>query len=275
MTHTHYCYFNGKIIAFNNAGLQLDDLGIIRGFGVFDFLRTYHGNPFLLKEHLARLHHSAERLKLKIPIADTRIQEIIEELIKKNQLPEANIRLVITGGPSDDGISVITPTFYILTTTAHPIEPRLYKTGITLMTHEYLRLVPEIKSLNYMTAVLLQEEKKKRGAYEILYIWKNKILEAATSNFFIVKDNTLITPKQNILIGITRNFVLKLAHKALAIEERDISLAELAQAQECFITASNKEILPVVKIDTHSIGNGKVGPCTQNLLQKYRRAVAN
>jgi branched-chain amino acid aminotransferase len=147
------------------------------------------------------------------------------------------------------------------------------------MVHEHMRPFFESKTTNYITAVHLQEKRKKAGAIEILYTYKGSILECTTSNFFIFKGNILITPKDMVLIGITRNFVLKLAKKAgFVIEERPIRQEELAEATEAFITSTNKDILPIVQVADQKIGmgttKGKVGENTKRLMELFAQETA-
>lgn len=270
-----YCYLNGKILPFAKASLPLNDLCVLRGYGVFDFLRTYNGKPFLLNEHLTRLRNSAREIGLTLPLSLSKLKNIIDQLLKKNGHEESYIRIVLTGGPTNDGITPSSPTLFILTDKLKPVPASLYKKGIKLMTHEYLRDLPRAKTTNYIEAVRLQKKKQRVGAFEILYVAEGKILECTTSNFFLFRGPTLVTPKNDVLIGTTRNVVIALAKKHCTVEERDILLSERETANEAFITATNKEILPVVKIDNRVIGNGKVGPNTNLLLRLFREYVNN
>lgn len=270
-----YCYLNGKILPLANARLPLDDLGVLRGYGVFDFLRTYNGKPFLLDEHLKRLKNSAREIGLTLPISIAKLKTIIADLLKKNGHSDSYIRIVVTGGQTDDGITPSSPTLFILIEELRPLPESLYQKGVKLMTHEYLRDVPRAKTTNYIVAVKLQKQKKREGAFEILYVAEGKIFECATSNFFIFRGPTLVTPKRNVLIGTTRNFVIAFAKKHFTVEERDMLLSELETANEAFITATNKEILPVVKIDNRTIGTGRVGKNTKYLLSAFRQCVKN
>ena len=283
-----YCYFNNKIILESKASLNLRDLGVLRGFGVFDVLRTYNGKPFMLKEHFARLKNSAAVLDLKLPILADEFEARIFRLLKKNKLKDAVVRSVLTGGVTSDGInSKAGPSFFILleplpATREHrerssrrmpAMNKNLYKNGIKLITHDYLREFAQAKTTNYILAVLLQKKLKKEKAFEALYVWQNKILECSTSNFFIFKGGALITPKDNILIGMTRNFVMRLAKGKFKVEERDVNISELRDADETFLTATNKEIVPVVKIDDFVINSGKVGSNTQWLMDRFSQFI--
>lgn len=258
----------------NRVGINTRDLGVLRGFGVFDVLRTYNGKPFMLKDHFARLKNSAAILNLKLPISTNEFEKNISLLLKKNKFKDAVIRSVLTGGVASDGISVSSrPTFFILLESLPELNKNIYKNGIKLITHNHLREFAQAKTTNYILAILLQEKLKKEKAFEVLYVWQDKILECATSNFFIFKGDTLVTPKDNILIGITRNVILRLAKGKFKIEERDITKEELASATEAFIAATNKEIIPVVQVDGLVIGDGKVGSNTQWLMDCFSQFV--
>ena len=268
-----YCYFNRTIVPFGTAFLKLNDLGVLRGYGVFDYLRTYHGKPLQLEENLKRFRNSAKLIGLSVRYPKASLERAILTLIKKNRLKEASIRMVLTGGPSSDGMTPEKPTLYILATPFRPLPLRLYKKGGKLITFEHLRQVPEAKTINYLTAVNLQKRKRAEKAIEILYTFRGKILECATSNFFMFIGNTLVTPKQDILNGITRRTVMKLASKDYTVVERAIRVAELSHASEMFITAANKMVLPIVQIDDEIIGTGKVGKNTRALMQIFAEFV--
>ena len=166
------------------------------------------------------------------------------------------------------------PTFAILIEEAHPLPAALYKKGAKLITAEFERAVFDAKHTNYSFAVSMQDTRKKAKAIEVLYTWKNDIREATTSNIFIIKNNTIITPKENILFGITRNCVIDLVKKEFSIEERTISKAEMFEADECFITATNKEVLPIVTVDDTVIGTGTVGPITQRIIELFNNKIS-
>ena len=262
-----YCYFQGSIISFDKANLALNDLGVLRGHGVFDFYRTYNSKPFYLKEHYARFQQSAKSIGLTVPVSFKDFEKITLDLLKKNKVKDASFRAVILGGPVQNSMFSQKPTFYILTEEVYvPTKDQLEK-GVSLIVHEYMRYIPEAKTTNYLEAVRLEKERMKQKAYEVLYTSDGLVLECSTSNIFMIKGNRLITPNKNILNGITRRVILKLAKKDFKIEERDVEIYELLLADEIFITGTNKQILPVVKVGKDIIGNGKVGDKTK-LLQK-------
>ncbi|MCC7004510.1 aminotransferase class IV family protein [Candidatus Nomurabacteria bacterium] len=267
-----FCYFGGKIIPMKSVGLKLNDIGVLRGYGSFDFMRAYNGQPFMLKDHYNRFKNSSQSLGLKIPITEKQLEKIIKDLLLKNKMKDASLRLVMTGGETLDGMTFKKPIFFMLMEDTYDTAPKLLKSGVKLITNEFQRSIPESKTTNYMNAVRLSDEKKKRGAFEILYVYKSKVLEGAFSNFFIIKGNKLITAKENILHGITRKIILEIAPKVFKVEVRDVNISELKTADEAFVTGTNKKVTPVVQIDNLKIGDGKVGGKTKllmKLLEEY------
>lgn len=265
-----YCYCGGKIQELNKARIAPNDIGLLRGYAVFDFLRTEYGKLFLFDEHFARFQRSAKALDLKIPVSAAKCLSVLKQLLKKNKLTDASFRLVLTGGPTEDGMTFKKPNFFILVEDVYNYPPKVFKDGGKIITYEHQRQFPEAKTTNYLTAIKLQKDKKQAGAIDILYLSKGKVLETATSNIFIIKANTLVTPKDNILLGTTRATVIKLAKKlGFSVEERDMFVGELTEASEIFITATNKKITPIVMIDNMSVGHGEVGEKTKALMEAF------
>ncbi|HEY4510944.1 MAG TPA: aminotransferase class IV [Candidatus Paceibacterota bacterium] len=266
-----FCYYNGKIVRTKNAGLPLNDVGILRGYGVFDFLRTYGRTPFLYREHYRRFVHSARILDLTVPLGEKKVFAVIQTLLRKNKTTNCAVRMVLTGGVSPNGIDFKGANLFILTEDLKTMPTELFERGGKLILTEHSRQFREAKTTNYLTHVRLQRTLKKEKAIEILYHFGGEVLECATSNVFLFKGDTLVTPKKGILIGMTRNYVLKLARGRFKVVERAILLSELFRAQEAFITATNKEIIPIVSIGGKRIGNGKVGARTRILMELFRR----
>lgn len=270
----NYCYFNGKIALADKALIHLNDLGVLRGYGVFDVMKTINGKIFLFDEHFKRLNESADYLGIRLPAGKIEIEAIIKKLISRNKIKQASIRIVLTGGRSVDAIHLNSgaPTFYILVSEFKPLKPDLYKNGIKLSMVNHSRDAAEIKTTNYVEAVRsINKRQKKEKFFEILYVSNGVVLEAATSNIFSFVSNKLIAPKDNILKGITRNLVVKLAKKEFEVEERPLRMDELNLMTEAFISATNKDIVPVVKIDNLKIGNGKPGRNTKRLMELLKK----
>ena len=275
---SNFCCFNGKIVRADKSLICPDDLGVLRGYGVFDVMKMVNGKIFLFDEHFKRLSDSADYLGVELPLGKNEIERIINKLILKNKVKQASIRIVLTGGRSADAMHFDsnTPTFYILVSEFKPLKLELFKNGIKLATVDHSRDAAEIKTTNYVEAVKnINERQKKEKFFEILYVSNGIVLEASTSNFFVFIGDKLITPKGNILKGITRNLVIKLAKKEFEVEERELKTEELALVTEAFIAATNKDIVPVVQIDDLKIGDGKPGKNTKRLMELFAEFVRN
>lgn len=268
------CYLNGEILPLSQAKVGVYDIGILRGFGIYEAMTTYGRRPFMIADHMARFRASTKRLSLTIPASDEQISGVIATLIDANvsQGKEAVIRFIITGGQAIGGIEYdeAKPTFYILVEELQPLPESTYEKGCTVTVHEHLRQIPECKTIDYLEAVLLQKERREAGALEILYTYQGNVLECATSNFFIVKNGRIITSKDQILHGITRKVAIDVAKKEFPVEERVVSLEELYDADEAFLTSSFKEVVPVVAVGGRQIGSGVPGPASKRTLELFR-----
>lgn len=274
-----YCYFNGEIADFNEIKISPSDLGFLRGYGVFDALRTFEGRPFLLDEHWERLLNSARELNIEVPITKEEFLTIISTLLEKNNLKDVSVRTVLTGGITDNGIAMTNgPTILITVDDINIFVPakELFENGARAMTLEFKRFLPKAKTLNYIAAIKEQKRKEEMNAQEIIYVNNGTVLEGSTSNIFIVKDGKLITADENILMGTTRNFVIKLAKEdGLEIEERIVNFDELLSADEVFITGTYKWVLPVINVDGKEIALGKVGDVTKRVMALVDRVINN
>jgi len=264
-------YIGGKWVHPDKATISINDVAVLRGYSVFESLRTYDRRPFHLDLHLERLYRSARLIEMEIPWQSEQIAKIVREVIERNTYRHASIRLLVTGGESDDGILPSgDPLLLVLITPLHERDMQLFAQGCRLITTKLQRNSPEAKTANYIAAVRALKEAMRRDATDALFVnERDHVLEATRSNFFIFRGDTLITPQRGILVGITRNVVLELARSKFKIEERPILLEELALADEAFITSSSKEITPVVQIDDSVIGNGKPGRRTYQLEQLF------
>lgn len=272
-----YCYFNGKITALDKIKISPYDLGILRGYGVFDAMCTKNGKPFLLNDHWKRLQNSARELNLKIPVSRKEFQEIVTKLLKLNGFKKSYVRTILTGGISKDAFTPCgKETFFILMERFCPLPSSVFSKGANIITLEYQRDFPRAKTTAYIIALKKQKLKEKKKSLEIVYLKRGRVLEASTSNIFIVKNKVLVTPKDDILLGTTRNLIVKLARQdKLKILERKITLKELFSADEVFLTATNKDIVPVVKVDGKKIGDGKVGKITKELMKIFQKFAEN
>lgn len=269
-------FLNGLYLPHQKAKIPVNDLAILRGYGVFDFLITYNKKPFLLEEHLDRLLSSAKQIDLKVPYSKNQLKSFVLQTIEKNHGSSLTIRIIVTGGISssnmfpEDKASVA-----ILIGKRTPYPQSCYQKGIKLKAFDYLRFTPQAKHINYLPAVVKKNKASQKGFLEVLYLHQQKILECTTSNFYIIKNKTLITPKQNILHGITKKVVLELAKKIMKVEEKPIYVNDLKKADEALISASDKEIMPVVQINNLKIDQGEPGKYTKQLIKAFHHYTKN
>ena len=220
-TRSMIYYLNGKFIEQSKAFIKVNELGLLRGYGIFDYFRTYGKKPFHLEDHLGRFFKSASSFNLKPPLSAKEIGRIVLALIKRNKnLRELGFRIVLTGGETLDGKTSVRPTFLIMVAKPSFFPKEFYSNGVRVLTFDYRREFPETKTTNYLLAVSQWRDVLRKKAAEILYVWQGKVLEASTSNFFMVKNEVLFTPKSGILKGVTRKLVIKLA------EENKIKIIE-------------------------------------------------
>jgi branched-chain amino acid aminotransferase len=262
-------YVDGQYVPAEKAVIPVDDLSILRGVGVFDFMRTFNGKPHHLKEHVARLENSARKIGLELPWSQEELIAIVNTTLEKNQVPEANIRIVITGGSSPDFITPQnTPRLLVMVTPIIQPPPKWYINGIKIITVHTRRNLPEAKSIDYIRATIALREAKKAGAMEAVYLDREHyVLEGTTSNIFAIINGVLITPGHSILPGITRKVVIEISRALMDHRVEKLSLSTLYSAEEVFITGSGKGLVPVVQVDDHMIGEGRPGPKTKRLME--------
>lgn len=268
-------YINGKFVPAGQAALRLDDLGLVRGYGVFELLRTYGVQPFGLQAHLERLQRSAAQVELTLPWSLADLEAIVRETLARNDPTDVTIRIIVTGGASSNFLMPEgRPSLLVMLAAIKPLPEHLYSKGATLITFDAPRFMPTAKTLNYITAIRGQQRARAAGAIEALYCDAGGVItECTTSNFFLFHGDQLVTPAENVLPGVTRAAVLMLAADLFEIVQRPIRLSELSVADEAFITSTTKEILPIVRIDAQQIGDGRVGKRTQRLLERFRSSV--
>ncbi len=261
-------YVDGKFVAADEAVIPVDDLAIVRGIGAFDLVRTRNGRPCFLNEHLERLYRSAEKLGLSMPWSHEALRRVVLETLDRNTVDEANIRIIVTGGSSPDFITPTGRPRLLVLVTPLPRQPAWWRTkGVKVITVKVQRSLPGAKSIDYLPAAIALRRANAADAVEAIYLdEQDHAQEGTTSNLFIITGNTLVTPGEGALSGITRKAVLEIAKSHLSVEIRNIAKAELLTASEVFITGTNKGLVPVIQIDDSVIGSGQPGPKTQYLM---------
>ena len=266
----YYGYFNGTIKPVDQIGVGVTDLGLLRGYGLFDYFLTYGGKPFQWDLYWERFRKSAERMNLPLPLTKEQTYPILLDLLTRSGQSDVAFRFVMTGGYAPDSITISNPNLLILSEPIHPIHDWQYERGIRVILDEYVREMAEVKSTDYKRVMLLSGTIQAAGAQDVLYHKDGEISELSRSNIFLVMGNRLVTPNRNILYGITRRTILDLTKADFQVEERPVLLSDLYEADEVFTTSSNKKVLPIVQIGDLQIGNGQVGPVSKQLLVRFR-----
>lgn len=264
-------YLNGAYVREEEAKISVADLGVIRGYGIFDYLRTYQGKPFHLLDRLLRLKYSAAQIGLYLPESLQAIEAHVMRLLEENNYPESSIKIVVTGGVSKDQMMPEeNSSLIILVYPFKPFPQELYEKGIYLSSSELFRPIPSAKTTHYISAIVAVQKAREKGAYDALYVnSKGEVLEATTSNFFAFKNGALITSaSEEILFGITREVILKIV--PCPIEIRAIFYDELKDMDESFVSSSNREVMPISRIDDFSF---PVGPMTHLLMKHFKKYV--
>ena len=278
-------YINGEYYPKSQAKISVYDHGLLYGDGVFEGIRAYNGIVFKLKEHIDRLYRSANVIMLDIPLTKEEMINAVLETLRKNNLRDAYIRLVVTRGIGDLGLDprkCPKPTVIIITDVIklHSIEAKKkgIKAIITWVKRDPVDATShEVKSLNYLNSILGKIEANIAGFDEAICLDKNgHISEGVAENIFIVKNEKVITPPTSTgaLVGITRNVVMKIASNlGYTVVEANITPTDLFTADEAFFTGTAAEIVPIVEVNRRIIGDGKPGPITQRLMQEFEKVI--
>lgn len=270
---SNWVFLNDRFVPEKEAVLSYRDLSFQRGYGIFDFFRLKGDTPLFLEDHLNRFYFSAENAHLSSPLEREALKAAIFELLKKNSQPNTGVRLSLTGGYSEDGFNIGQPALLL---SQHPFSApteQHVQQGIKLLSYSFQRPLPQIKSIDYLMAVWLQPKRLENGADDLLYMRNGYIGECPRSNFFLVtEDNRIVTPAENVLLGITRKKVLEIAKQHFVTEERPVAYDEIFTAKESFITSTTKQILPVAKIDGHSFLQHRI---SHQILQLFQTSLMN
>ena len=276
-------YINGTLYNKEDAKISVYDHGLLYGDGVFEGIRSYGGKVFRLKQHLDRLWNSAKAIWLEIPMTQEAMAKAIEDTLAVNGLKDGYIRLVVTRGVGTLGLDpnrCSEPQVIIITDKIMLYPDDLYQKGLEIVTVSTQRNHPaalnaRIKSLNYLNNILAKIEGLQAGCIEALMLnHKGEVAECTGDNIFLVRGGKLLTPPTDagILEGVTREAVMELARDA-GIEVREIPLTkhDVFIADECFLTGTAAEVVPVVKVDSRKIGSGVPGPITRDLMERFHK----
>ena len=276
-------YLDGKLVDEADAKVSVFDHGLLYGDGVFEGIRFYNGRVFKLEEHMDRLYDSAKVICLEIPMSKADLTQALVDTVRANGERDGYIRLVITRGVGDLGINpklCAKPSIIIISAKIKMYSEEMYRDGLEIITCATRRtsqaaVPPAVKSLNYLNNIMAKIEAHQAGVPEALMLNEaGYIAECTADNFFMVKGGTLFTPpvSAGALRGITRGTILELAEETgVPIKETELTRYDVFVADECFLTGTGAEMVGVVKVDSRVIGDGKPGPITQALLEKFRQ----
>ena len=274
---------NGRLVDKEDAKVSVYDHGLLYGDGVFEGLRSYSGKVFRLDRHLDRLYESARAIWLEIPIKQSDLANAVNDTLRANSLEDAYIRLVVTRGAGSLGLDpnrTSDPQVIIITDKIALYPAELYERGLDIITASTIRnhpaaLSPRIKSLNYLNNILAKIEGLQAGCIEALMLnTKGEVAECTGDNIFLVRGGVLLTPPLDagILEGVTRDAVIELARQSkIEVREMPLTKHDVYVADECFLTGTAAEVIPVVKVDGRVIGPGTPGPVTRDLRERFHK----
>ncbi|HAV42896.1 TPA: branched-chain-amino-acid transaminase [bacterium] len=275
-------YIDGELVDEEDAKISVFDHGVLYGDGIFEGIRSYNGRVFRLEEHLNRLYQSAKAILLEIPLSKDEMQKAVISTLQANGLHDAYIRLVVTRGKGDLGLDprkCPKPTVFIIASRINLYPEEFYQNGLALITattrqNSLATLDPCIKSLNYLNHILAKIEANNAGFLEAVMLNENGfVAECTGENIFIVKRETLLTPPTwvGVLEGVTRGAVMELAKEiGLSAREEVLTRYDLFNANECFLTGTGAEVIPVIRVDGRTIGTGRPGEWTKKLIAAFR-----
>jgi branched-chain amino acid aminotransferase len=278
-------WINGKLYDKTDAKISVFDHGLLYGDGVFEGIRIYGGTVFRLREHIDRLYESAGHILLEIPISHERMTQAVLDTVKVNAKQDGYIRLLVTRGAGSLGLDpqkCFNPQIIIIVDDISLYPREFYERGLEVITASIIRnhpnaLNPRIKSLNYLNNILAKIEAVRAGCQEAIMLNHNgEVAECTGDNIFMVKHGQLRTPHlvAGILEGVTRNAVMELAREAnIVVQEMALTRHDIYSADECFLTGTAAEVVPVVKCDGRPIGDGKPGPLTRQLRERFHQLV--
>ena len=274
-------YIDGKYYDQKNAKISVFDHGLLYGDGIFEGIRAYNGRVFRLTEHIDRLFYSAKAILLKIPLSHGEMVRAVVETCRRNKIRDGYVRLLVTRGAGTLGLNpnrCKNPSIVIIADKIQLYPAELYERGMEIVTVPTTRnlhsaLNPAIKSLNYLNNILAKIEANNAGCEEAIMLnAEGFVSECTGDNIVIVKAGQMFTPplSAGALYGITRGVVIELAREdGLTVAEPNLTRYDVFNAEECFLTGTGAELIPIVKIDGRIIGAGKPGPITRRLVDKY------
>lgn len=269
MKNVHF--LNGQFVNEDDLLISPRDLGYSRGYAVFEFMMTSNGRLFMLEKHIDRLYRSCQEISMNVPWPKKLITEWAIQTLRANKFVEGDkvMRVTISGGPSLTLTPSKTPTIVIMVDLRIPCPPEDYANGVNVLLSEFQRYIPQAKTNNYIEAIR-QFSSIPSDVDEIIYHSNGMVREGTKCNVFAVINDSLVTPRTEILEGITRDIIMNELQLSVRAEARDFSVQELFGASEVFITATGKDVMPVTKLNNTPVMAGSVGPITREVMKKFR-----
>ena len=275
-------FLNDKLIDVDKACIQVTDSGFLYGAGLFETMRSCNGVVFALADHLDRLFFSAQALSINNPYDRKYITDAIYQLLQANKLTDARLRLTLTNGPISQADEQRKSTLLITATKLQPYPPEYYKNGVTVVLCPFRQNPSEPiyghKTINFYPRMMaLNLAHQKRAAEALWFTVDNRLAEGCISNVFLVKDSLLMTPpiRTPVLAGVARKTVCQIALKnSIKLVEKDLYINDLLEADEVFLTNVIMQVMPIIKVEKHTVGNGKVGPMTKKLIELFDKLVS-
>lgn len=256
-----YCNINGTIVKMDRASIPINDVGLLRGYGMFDYFIFEKQYPFFFEDYLDRFYNSAKAMDLAVPMERSVLKRQILELIHLNQQEEGGLRLLLTAGTSSDGSGMGRPNLALVQYKRPRYPEECFTVGSKVISTNYQRFMAEVKTTNYFVALKMAKEIEAAGAVDVLYHNDGWIRESARANaFFLTKEGTIVTPNEGVLRGITRKNLIAALEGKVEVEERPIHMDELPSFEEAYLTSSIRSVMPIIQIDDIKIGTGTVGP---------------
>jgi len=275
-------FLNDKLVDIDKACIQVTDSGFLYGAGLFETMRSCNGVVFALTDHLDRLFFSAQALSISNPYTRKYISDAIYQLLQANKLTDARLRLTLTNGPMAESHEQRKSTLLITATKFQPYPPEYYKNGIAVMLCPFRQNPSEPiyghKTINFYPRMMaLNLAHQKRAAEALWFTVDNRLAEGCISNVFLVKDSLLTTPpiRTPVLAGVARKTVCQIALKnSIKLVEKDLYINDLLEADEVFLTNVIMQVMPIIKVEQHTVGDGKVGPMTKKLMELFDKLVS-
>ena len=274
-------FLNDKLVDIDKAAISVTDSGFLYGAGLFETMRSHNGVVFALKDHLDRLFVSAEALSINNPYDREYITEAINKVLRANKLTDARLRLTLTNGPMSESEEQRKSTLLITAAKLQPYPPEYYKKGVMVVLCPFKQnpIDPTSgrKTTSYFSRMIaLNLAHQKRAAEALWFTVDNRLAEGCISNVFLVKDLELSTPPITtpVLAGVARKAVCRLAaQNSIKLTEKDLSIEDLLGADEIFLTNVIMQVMPIIQVEKHTVGDGRVGPVTKKLHQSFEELV--